>query len=139
MFEELIRRTDAANARVGTAQLELLRLIADVDRCGAWEDDGARDVAHWLGMRYGISEWKARRWVVAAHALDGLRRLSRALADGTLGIDKVVELTRFATPENESRLIAWASKSRAAPCADAAMWRPGERWRTSRRWSVNAR
>ena len=110
MFEELIGRVDAANARIGTTHLELLRLIADVDRCGAWEDEGARDVAHWLGMRYGISEWKARRWVVAAHALDGLPGLSRALADGTLGIDKVVELARFATPESEARLLAWAQK-----------------------------
>ena len=110
MFEELIARADAAHARAGAAQLDLLRLIADVDRCGAWEDDGARDVAHWIGMRYGLSEWKARRWVVAAHALDALPCLSTALADGTLGIDKLVELTRFATPETERHLIVWATR-----------------------------
>jgi hypothetical protein len=102
--------SDAAHVRVGAAQLEPFRLIADVDRCGAWEDDGARDVAHWLAMRYGVSEWKARRWVVAAHALDALPRLSAAMADGSLGVDKVLELTRFATPETEQRLIAWAGR-----------------------------
>ena len=65
-------------------------------------------MAHWLWMRYGISDWKARRWIAAAHALQGLPRISEAFASGELGIDKVVELTRFATPESESRLTVWA-------------------------------
>ena len=29
-------------------------------------------MAHWLKMRYGISDWKARRWIAAAHALESL-------------------------------------------------------------------
>src|SRR6266498_3884849 len=65
-------------------------------------------MAHWLGMRYGISDWKARRWIAAAHALEDLPLLSEAFASGELGIDKVVELTRFATPKTEARLIPWA-------------------------------
>ena len=69
---------------------------------------GARDFPHWVAMRYGISEWKARRWIGAAHALERLPRLSEALRSGGLGIDKVVELARFANPETEARLIAWA-------------------------------
>ena len=32
----------------------------------------------------------------------------RALASGELHVDKAVELTRFATPETESRLLVWA-------------------------------
>ena len=71
-----------------------------------WREDGARDLAHWMSMRYGISEWKARRWVAAAHALERLPRLAEALACGRLGMDKVVELARFATPDDESGLIA---------------------------------
>jgi len=59
-------------------------------------------------MRYGISYWKARRWIAAAYALEDLPLLSEAFASGDLGIDKVVELTRFATPETEPRLIRWA-------------------------------
>jgi hypothetical protein len=61
-------------------------------------------------MRYGISHWKARRWIAAAHALEGLPRLSEAFARGDLGIDKVVELARVATAETEGDLIAWASR-----------------------------
>jgi len=85
-----------------------LGLIKEADERKVWHDDGAHDLAHWLAMRYGISDWKARRWIAAAHALNELPRISRAFASGELGIDKVVELTRFATAETEARLIAWA-------------------------------
>lgn len=108
--EQLITAIDAAHAGVSQAQVALLALIAEVDRREAWCDAGARDTAHWVAMRYCISEWKARRWIGAAHALEGLPRLSEAFSRGELGIDKVVELARFATPHTEAGLIAWAQK-----------------------------
>src|SRR6266542_6860875 len=99
---------DAQHAGVCASQRQLFSLIAEADQCKAWRDSGARDMAHWLWMRYGISDWKARRWIAAAHALEGLPQISEAFASGELGIDKVVELTRFATAETEGRLITWA-------------------------------
>jgi len=99
---------DAAHLAMSRAQLELLGAIAEVDRCGSWRHDGARDVAHWVAMRYGMSAWKAHRWVGAARTLERLPCVADALASGSLGIDSVVELTRFATPETEQRLVAWA-------------------------------
>jgi hypothetical protein len=114
MFDELTTALDRAHQRVSSAHRDLLDLIAQVDRREAWRDDGARDTAHWLSMRYGISGWKAHRWIAAAHALDRLPRLADALASGALGIDKVVELARFATPEREADLIRWA---REVSCA----------------------
>jgi len=65
-------------------------------------------MAHWLAMRQGISQWKARRWIAAGHALEHLTDLARALSSGELGIDKVVELARFATFESEAGLVSWA-------------------------------
>ncbi|HYZ13288.1 MAG TPA: DUF222 domain-containing protein [Actinomycetota bacterium] len=113
MFEDathpLTAALDSATADVGRAQRRMLRLIADADRREVWRDAGARDTAHWLTIRYGISEWKARRWVGAAHALEDLPLIAEALEQGALGIDKVAELTRFATPETEARLIRWAA------------------------------
>jgi uncharacterized protein DUF222/HNH endonuclease len=106
--EELIHGLDALHAGVCARQLELLRWIGEADKRRAWEDSGARDMAHWLLMRYGISYWKASRWITAAYALERLPRLSQALSCGALGIDKVVELARFATAETEGRLISWA-------------------------------
>lgn len=105
---ELIEAADATHRRASLAQRELFGFLVEIDHCEAWRDEGARDMAHWLWMRYGISEWKARRWIAAAHALEGLPLLSEAFASGDLGIDKVVELTRFATPQTEERLIRWA-------------------------------
>ena len=114
MFDELTAAMDRAHQRVSSAHRDLLALIAEVDRREAWQDSGARDTPHWLSMRYGLSTWKADRWIIAAHALEGLPRLSDALATGALGIDKVVELARFATPEREADLIRWG---REVSCA----------------------
>jgi hypothetical protein len=108
--DELIEGIDACHARVGDAQRAMLACIARGDRRELWRDWGARDMAHWLSMRYGISQWKARRWIAAAYALEGLPRVSEALACGELSADKVVELCRFATPETEGRLLAWAQR-----------------------------
>jgi hypothetical protein len=93
---------DSANADAGRAQREMLRLVAEADRGEIWRGSGARDTAHWLVIRYGMSEWKARRWVAAAHALQNLPRVGEALERGELGIDKVVELARFASPDDEA-------------------------------------
>jgi hypothetical protein len=76
--EELIEGIDARHCRISLAQRELFEFIAEVDRREAWWDDGARDMAHWLWMRYGISDWKARRWIAAAYALEDLPLISEA-------------------------------------------------------------
>jgi Domain of unknown function (DUF222) len=107
MFE-LLNAIDAMHARASSAQRELFSLIAEVDRRDVWRDSGARDTADWLAMRYGISKWKAHRWIAAAHALEALPGLSGAFSRGEIGIDKVVELTRFAAPDTEGQPIRWA-------------------------------
>ncbi|HEY7668228.1 MAG TPA: DUF222 domain-containing protein [Actinomycetota bacterium] len=104
----LLAAADAAHARVGAAERELLRSIAELDRHDAWIAEGARDTAHLLSMRYGISCWKARRWIGAAHALETLPHLSSALETGAMSLDKISELARFATPVSERGLIGWA-------------------------------
>ena len=40
----------------------------------------------------------------------GVASIARALSSGRLGIDKVVELARFATAETEEKLIRWATQ-----------------------------
>jgi len=120
MFEEkettgdLTAEIDATHRQVCLAQRRLLSLIAEVDRSEAWVDSGSRDTAHWLSMRYGISTWKAHRWIAAAYALERLPRISMALERGELGLDKVSELARFASPETEAELIVWAKRVRCA-------------------------
>ena len=106
---KLVSAVDHVHRVISAAQRELFELIAEVDAAEIWREEGARDTAHWLGIRYGISYWKASRWIRAAHALPDLPRLSEAFTQGEIGIDKVVELTRFASPETESDLIRWAA------------------------------
>ena len=92
----------------GAANRAMLAAIPAVEAAEPWLCDGARDLPHWLSMRYGISYWRARRVVVAAHALESLPQLAAALRSGQLSLDKTLELARFATPQTESRLIEWA-------------------------------
>ena len=108
--QELLGRTDAVWSALGRAHVELLGLLAEADRREAWRDEDAEDVCHWVSIRYGISMWKAARWVEAGRKLPSLPLLASALASGRLGIDHVVELCRFASSETEQRLIAWASE-----------------------------
>jgi hypothetical protein len=99
---------DAAHIAVGKAYRQMLAAIAMIDLERTWEDDGARDCAHWVQMRYGISFWKAQRWVQAAHELEVLPAIADALRSGILSLDKVVELTRLASFDDEDGLIRWA-------------------------------
>jgi hypothetical protein len=108
--QELIERTDSLHRRICAQHRELFGLIAEADSSEAWRDCGARDMAAWLSMRYGISEWKAKRWIASAHALHGLPRIGQVFSSGELGVDKVIELTRFATSETEGRLLPWARR-----------------------------
>src|SRR5919106_5103155 len=103
----LCSELDSARTAVTSAQRHLLDVVAACDHAEVWLADGARDLAEWLAARAGISKWAARRWIHAAHVLPTLPLISEALEAGTLSLDKVVELCRFATPETEKRLITW--------------------------------
>lgn len=119
----VVSRIDAAHARTCAAEHELVLLAAELDATEAWADDGAWSAAHWLSMRYGISQWKAFRIINAGRALPQLPAVSAAFASGCIGIDKVLELTRFATAENEADLLAWASGvNTAAVRRKADLW-----------------
>jgi hypothetical protein len=107
---DLIDGMDGLHRSVSECQRELFAFIVQADCRNVWRGSGARDMAAWLSIRYGISDWKARRWIAAAHALERLPRLSEAFRSGELGVDKVVELARFATPETEATLITWSKR-----------------------------
>jgi hypothetical protein len=107
---ELIQEADRPNARICAEQRVMLEAIRKASLEGIWEDFGARDTAHLVSMRYDVSCWKADRWVKASHALEHLPELSDAFSAGEIGIDKVVELTRFATADTEAELLSWAQR-----------------------------
>ena len=125
--QEVVDAIDSLHVHISCSQRELLRFVAECDARERWRADGCRDMAQWLSGRLGISNWAARRWVAAAHALENLPLISDALESGVLCLDKVLELTRFASPETEEKLIAWARRVSAAAIrrkADLAQERP---------------
>ncbi len=67
-------------------------------------------MVQWVSGRVGISNWAAARWVHAAHALEYLPGIAARFERGTLCLDKVVELARFASAETEEDLIRWAQR-----------------------------
>ena len=98
----------------GSVQLQQLELIAELDDRKVWRVDGAKSMAEWVSAQFGISQWAARRWIAAGHAVANLPEVRRALRGGHLSLDKVLELTRLATPDTETQLIAWANRVSAA-------------------------
>lgn len=106
--ERIVEGMDGMHALACSALRRLFGFVAEADRAELWQSYGARDMAHWLWMRFGLSEWKARRWIASAHALERLPLIAAAFARGELGVDQVVELTRLATPETEAGLLPWA-------------------------------
>ena len=110
-----LRSVGALTARVRTLdrdisrlQRELLETLSELDEAAAWVEDGAHDMAHWTTMQLGISRWKAERWLSSGRALRTLPATGEAFERGELGIDKVVELTRFAEFDDEDALVRWA-------------------------------
>jgi hypothetical protein len=112
-FEDELESLNAAEGRLHRRRLSLICRMAQ--RRIDWEQYGARDLAHFLSMRMGTSYWKAARLEAAARAIVGLPGISEALVAGELSLDKVVELCRFAGPENEAQLVRWAQ--RVSPAA----------------------
>lgn len=94
----------------GKIERERLRRILSADRAQLHRSEGARNTAEFIAALFHISKWKAQRWIEAARALESLPHIAAALEAGSLSLDKTVELTRFATPETEKKLLSWARR-----------------------------
>jgi len=105
---EAIASLHRTMAATNAEQRALFRAIVDCcDRRAHLEDD-TRDVIAWLSVKLDVSHWKARRFATCAYALERLPVIEQAFLEGAISVDKVVELTRFATPEDERSLLTWA-------------------------------
>lgn len=94
----------------GALDRERLRWVLRADRAALYRTEGCRNTAEYLSAVFHISNWKARRWIDAAWALEHLPLTAAALENGSLSLDKVVELVRFATPATEKKLVNWARR-----------------------------
>ena len=106
--EALTALVDRLHRDISRLQRELLDALTALEDTGSWIEDGAHDMAHWTTMQLGVSRWKAERWLDSGRALRTLPATAGAFERGELGIDKVVELTRFAEFDDEDALVRWA-------------------------------
>jgi Domain of unknown function (DUF222)/HNH endonuclease len=99
---------------VNAETYRLLVLVREFDDRLGWTKWSFPSCAEWLAWRLGLSLSAAREKVRTAHALRGLKRLSRAFADGQVSYSKVRALSRVATAQNEDLLLAYALDATAA-------------------------
>ncbi len=59
----------AVGQRWSSSQRELLPLVVELDRSGAWGLDGARSCAHWVADALDIEISTAREWIRVGLAL----------------------------------------------------------------------
>ncbi len=119
-------RSLAAHLHAGTARL--CALVARFDETGSWKPDGHRACANWLSLETGYSLRAARELVRAGRALAELPETSASMARGALSLCQVRALTRVATPETETDLLALAEH-----CSTAVLERECRAWKTRSR------
>ena len=110
----------SAQKAVGTDQRRLLAAILECERVESWRDDDAEDLAAWVSCELGISRWAARRRINAAHELPHLPRIELALEGGSLSLEKVVKLSRFADLGATGKSLSDASSSPCTTWMDAS-------------------
>ena len=106
-----VARFERRRTRICSEYANLLSDLPALDELGVFEDEGFSNIAEWVSARVGNSVSQAWRWVRAARVMRELRFIPEALRQGELCLDKVLELTRFATPHDEERLLRWAKRS----------------------------
>lgn len=134
---DLYAAFEADRAARGARDRRLLRLIREFDKRSLWEHDGCRHMGQWLALEYGITVSEGLRRTHAAHAIESLPFLAAALANGSLSLDKVVQLARFATPDTEVELVAYARKrslNAVRDRADIAARKPPDEARDAHEW-----
>ncbi|MGD8495724.1 MAG: DUF222 domain-containing protein [Gemmatimonadales bacterium] len=116
-------RALAAHLHAGTARL--CALVARFDETESWKPDGHRHCANWLSLETGFSIRVSRDLVRAGRALSELPETTASMRRGALSFCQVRALTRVATPETESDLLALAEH-----CSTAVLERECRAWKT---------
>lgn len=97
-------------AAAGVTDRKRLRYIKALSQRSVHLEDDCHDMVQWLSIHMGVGSYRARKMHACAFVIDDLPLISHALETAVLSLDKVVELTRFAIPETERKLITWARK-----------------------------
>jgi hypothetical protein len=87
---------------------ELVKLIGEALRTGAWQGFGIRSPEHWVVWRCGVSPARARRLVATALALEVLPRTTELFETGALGEDQTAVVIRHTDAEHDEQVAELA-------------------------------
>jgi Domain of unknown function (DUF222)/HNH endonuclease len=87
---------------------ELVVLIAEALRAGAWEGFGIRSPEHWVVWRCGVSPTRARRLVAAARKLDRLPHVGALFEAGSLTEDQTAVIVRHTDADHDLQVAELA-------------------------------
>jgi Domain of unknown function (DUF222)/HNH endonuclease len=87
---------------------ELVALIGEALRTGAWEGFGIRSPEHWAVWRCGVSPARARRLVAAARTLDGLPHVGALFEAGSLSEDQTAVIVRHTDADHDIQVAELA-------------------------------
>jgi hypothetical protein len=113
-IDELVSEICTLAGHINAANHRFLILIAEFDRRHGWSDSATQSCAHWLNWKCGIAIGAAREKVRVARALEGLPKVSAAMASGMLSYSKAREITRVGNSANEDYLLGIATHGTAA-------------------------
>ena len=105
------RRRDASrlveiHSRLNGVLGDLFNLVLELETDEALVANAMTDAVSWLHFDLGIAPKTARAWVRAARALPDLPEIAGAFRAGSISLDELLILCRFATPDNEADLLA---------------------------------
>lgn len=93
---------------VNVCTAEMVDLIAEALRTGAWEGWGIRSPEHWVTWKCGVSPSRARRLVALARGLGDLPETRRAFQAGSLSEDQTAVVVRHTDRAHDSQVAALA-------------------------------
>jgi len=108
---ELEARLAAVCGVVNAATGEMVSLIAEVAKTGAWEGWGIRSVSHWVAWKCGASPAHARSLVTMASRLAELPATREAFESGELAEDQVAVVVRHAPVAVDAEVAEFARQA----------------------------
>jgi hypothetical protein len=123
--DELVAMADQLQALEDAFHLEKLDIFAEIDRRRAYEEDGARSMVDWLTYRYDMRPETARDEVRVAHAMQELPKVREAVSEGRICWDKLREIAKVATADDDAEWAKEAERSSFAQVRDSATRRRG--------------